>query len=49
MPKAIFHTTHGDIKIALFDKTAPATVANFIKLAKSPRDQQFHGPRRLPK
>ena len=35
MPKAIFHTAHGDIKIALFDKTAPATVANFIKLAKS--------------
>jgi peptidyl-prolyl cis-trans isomerase B (cyclophilin B) len=35
MPKAIIHTPHGDINIALFDKTAPNTVANFIKLAKS--------------
>ncbi len=35
MPKAIFHTPHGDITIALFDKTAPKTVENFIKLAKA--------------
>ncbi len=35
MPKAIFHTPHGDINVTLFDKTAPNTVANFIKLAKS--------------
>lgn len=34
MPTAIFHTSKGDIKVALFDKTAPNTVANFIKLAK---------------
>jgi peptidyl-prolyl cis-trans isomerase B (cyclophilin B) len=34
MPKAIFHTSKGDINVALFDKTAPNTVANFIKLAK---------------
>src|SRR3954469_986192 len=35
MTKAIFHTARGDIKVTLFDKTAPGTVANFIKLAKS--------------
>ncbi len=34
MPKAIFHTARGDIKVALFDKTAPNTVKNFIDLAK---------------
>jgi len=34
MPKAIFHTARGDINVALFDKTAPNTVANFVKLAK---------------
>ena len=35
MPKAIFHTARGDINITLFEKTAPGSVANFIKLAKS--------------
>ncbi len=35
MPKAIFHTARGDINVSLFDKTAPGSVANFIKLAKS--------------
>ncbi len=34
MPTAIFHTARGDIKVALFDKTAPGTVKNFIELAK---------------
>ncbi len=34
MTKVIFHTPRGDIHAKLFDKTAPATVANFIKLAK---------------
>ncbi len=34
MPKAIIHTTHGDITAELFDQTAPQTVANFVKLAK---------------
>ena len=34
MPTAIFHTPKGDINVALFDKTAPNTVANFVKLAK---------------
>lgn len=34
MPTAIIHTPRGDIRLALFDKTAPNTVANFVKLAK---------------
>jgi len=34
MPNAIIHTPRGDIRLALFDKTAPKTVANFVKLAK---------------
>lgn len=33
--QAIIHTPHGDIHLDLFDKTAPGTVANFVKLAKS--------------
>ena len=33
MPTAVVTTPHGDIRIALFDKTAPNTVANFVKLA----------------
>jgi peptidyl-prolyl cis-trans isomerase B (cyclophilin B) len=33
--KAIITTPHGDISITLFEKTAPNTVANFVKLAKS--------------
>jgi peptidyl-prolyl cis-trans isomerase B (cyclophilin B) len=32
--KAIVKTPHGDINITLFDKTAPKTVENFVKLAK---------------
>ena len=35
MSKAIIHTPRGDINITLFDKTAPKTVENFIKLIKS--------------
>jgi peptidyl-prolyl cis-trans isomerase B (cyclophilin B) len=35
MTKAIIHTPRGDINITLFDKTAPKTVENFIKLIKS--------------
>ena len=35
MPKAIFTTPYGDINVTLFPKTAPATVENFVKLAKS--------------
>lgn len=44
MPKAIIHTPRGDINLVLFDKTAPNTVANFIKLAKSGfyKDLAFH-------
>ena len=33
--QAIISTPHGDITINLFDKTAPNTVANFVKLAQS--------------
>jgi peptidyl-prolyl cis-trans isomerase B (cyclophilin B) len=33
--RAIIHTSRGDINITLFEKTAPNTVANFVKLAKS--------------
>jgi peptidyl-prolyl cis-trans isomerase B (cyclophilin B) len=32
--KAIFTTPRGEIVVTLFDKTAPNTVANFVKLAK---------------
>ena len=35
MTKAIIHTPRGDINITLFDKTAPKTVENFVKLIKS--------------
>lgn len=35
MTKAIIHTPRGDIHITLFDKTAPKTVENFIKLIKA--------------
>jgi len=34
MTTAIFKTAKGDIRVTLFDKTAPIAVANFIKLAK---------------
>jgi len=34
MPSAIIKTAKGDIRVTLFDKTAPIAVANFIKLAK---------------
>ncbi len=33
--KATLTTPRGDIHITLFEKTAPNTVANFVKLAKS--------------
>jgi len=33
--KAIIHTPRGDINLVLFPKLAPASVANFVKLAKS--------------
>jgi len=33
--KATITTPRGDIHITLFEKTAPNTVANFVKLAKS--------------
>jgi peptidyl-prolyl cis-trans isomerase B (cyclophilin B) len=33
--QAIIHTTAGDIHVTLFPKTAPKTVANFVKLAKA--------------
>jgi len=33
--KAIITTPHGPITITLFEKTAPKTVENFVKLAKS--------------
>jgi peptidyl-prolyl cis-trans isomerase B (cyclophilin B) len=44
MPKAIIHTPRGDINVTLFDKAAPKTVENFIKLAKSGfyKDLAFH-------
>lgn len=35
MSKAEIHTTKGVMKIEFFDKDAPNTVANFLKLAKS--------------
>ncbi len=35
MTKAIMKTNKGDIHIEFFDKDAPNTVANFVKLAKS--------------
>ncbi|MBA2481682.1 MAG: peptidylprolyl isomerase [Planctomycetes bacterium] len=33
--RAVIHTTAGDINLTLFPKTAPATVANFVKLAQA--------------
>jgi peptidyl-prolyl cis-trans isomerase B (cyclophilin B) len=33
--QAIITTPRGDISLTLFEKTAPNTVANFVKLAKS--------------
>ncbi len=35
MSKAVIKTAKGDINISFFDKDAPGTVANFVKLAKS--------------
>jgi len=35
MPKAIMETSKGTINLELFDKDAPGTVANFVKLAQS--------------
>jgi peptidyl-prolyl cis-trans isomerase A (cyclophilin A) len=37
-PKAIFHTTAGNITCELFKKEAPITVANFIGLATGKKD-----------
>lgn len=34
MKKAIIHMLEGDIEIELFDKEAPGTVENFVKLIK---------------
>ena len=34
MKKAIIHMEYGDIVIELFEKEAPGTVANFVKLIK---------------
>jgi peptidyl-prolyl cis-trans isomerase B (cyclophilin B) len=44
MSTAIIHTARGDIRVTLFDKVAPSTVANFVKLAKSGfyQDLAFH-------
>lgn len=33
--KATMHTSKGDLQIEFFEKDAPGTVANFVKLAKS--------------
>jgi len=35
MKKAIIHTEKGDMKVEFYDKDAPNTVANFIKLSES--------------
>jgi peptidyl-prolyl cis-trans isomerase B (cyclophilin B) len=35
MPQAIMETSKGTIHLDLFEKDAPGTVANFVKLAKS--------------
>jgi len=37
-PKAIFHTTAGDLTCELFPKQAPKTVANFIGLANGTKE-----------
>ena len=44
MTKAIIKTNKGDIRIDFFDKDAPGTVANFVKLAESGfyNDLSFH-------
>jgi len=44
MPRAVIHTPHGDIRVELFDRTAPKTVANFVDLANKGfyRDLAFH-------
>ena len=34
---AILHTNHGEIDVKLFERHAPATVANFIGLATGKR------------
>ncbi len=34
MYKAIIHTVKGDMKVEFYEKDAPNTVANFVKLAK---------------
>ena len=34
MTAATLHTNHGQIQVELFDEDAPATVGNFVKLAR---------------
>ena len=49
--QATLHTNRGDIKIDLFDDTAPKTVANFASLAKGEatwRDQEVGQSRSTP-
>ncbi|MBP2057159.1 peptidyl-prolyl cis-trans isomerase B (cyclophilin B) [Lactobacillus colini] len=43
-PKATIKTNHGNIKIQLFEKQAPMTVENFVRLAKKDyyNDTTFH-------
>lgn len=36
--KATLHTNHGDITVELFPNHAPATVANFVELARGDRE-----------
>jgi cyclophilin family peptidyl-prolyl cis-trans isomerase len=35
MKKAIIHTAKGDMTVEFYEKDAPGTVANFIKLSES--------------
>jgi peptidyl-prolyl cis-trans isomerase A (cyclophilin A) len=38
MTTATLHTTHGDIRVTLFDNHAPKTVANFVGLSDGSRE-----------
>lgn len=38
MTQAVLHTSHGDIRITLFDDQAPKTVANFVGLATGDKE-----------
>ena len=48
-PKAIFHTTAGDLTCELFPKQAPKTVANFIGLANGTKEWTNPDTRKLQK